>query len=477
MKSLLAAAFPAALVLGAAGCALSPVRLTSGMGLPPQTLPPQVLRQTAPTLPDEPEVCFFALHGRREPQYPVAFRDAGRFRAFRVLTAEASSPAGCGVLVSLRQTGTSVLGTSFVELYSPYATEPVQRAAAEGAGGPVWGFQTIARYLKRGLQPGRPLRAKLDALRRSGTPLDDRGVAALAGDGLMTADWLGAYLKFYRGAPLDVSEPASPAAASVPAAPAVAAAPERPAAARTDLDDLPPERPSNPHAYAVVIGIERYREGLPDAEFAAADARLTAKYFERVLGVPEENLALLTDDHATKGDFEKYFERWLPNRVEAGDTVYVYYSGHGAPNPAKGDAYLVPYDGDPTYIGSTGFAVSRLFADLGKLPAKSAFVAMDSCFSGAGGRSVIAKGARPLVNVVQSGVPAKVTVLSASAGDQISNSDASNGHGLFTYYFLEGLKKEGPDLKAVYEYLKPQVARAARRDDNSDQVPEWRGSR
>jgi len=246
-------------------------------------------------------------------------------------------------------------------------------------------------------------------------------------------------------------------------------------AARGELDDLPAARARNPRAHAVVIGVERYREKLPRADFAAGDARLAAEYFKRVLGVPEENLALLVDERAAKSDFEKYFERWLPNRVEAGDEVFVYFSGHGSPNPAKGDAYLVPYDGDPTYIDQTGYPLKRMYEQLSKLPAKSVTVAMDSCFSGAGGRSVLAKGARPLVTVaVVDALPPKLTVLAAAAGDQISNSYQEKGHGLFTFFLLKGLKEKGADMKTVFEYLKPEVARTARRELNSDQEPQWR---
>jgi hypothetical protein len=242
----------------------------------------------------------------------------------------------------------------------------------------------------------------------------------------------------------------------------------------SDIDELPPAGPTRPGTYAVVIGVEHYRSRLPNADFAVNDARLTAEYFKRVLGVPESNVALLTDAQATKGDFEKYFERWLPNHVGTGDTVYVYYSGHGAPDPAKGGSYLVPYDGDPTYIESTGFEVKRLLGDLSRLPAKRVYLALDSCFSGAGGRSVIASGARPLVNVLPAEVPANVTVLSASAGDQISNSYRVKGHGLFTYFLLRGLTKKQGDLLAAFDYLKPEVSRVAKSEYNSAQEPQWR---
>jgi len=151
---------------------------------------------------------------------------------------------------------------------------------------------------------------------------------------------------------LDAKKPWLLLGAQAPSAPAPSVA--APSPPRSDLDELPAQARTR-KAHAVVIGIENYRESLPAADFAARDARLAARYFRRVLGVPEANIALLTDAHATRGDFEKYFERWLPNRVEPGDEVYVYFSGHGAPNPAGGEAYLVPYDGDPTYIEQTGY--------------------------------------------------------------------------------------------------------------------------
>ena len=273
-----------------------------------------------------------------------------------------------------------------------------------------------------------------------------------------------------------MSAPEEPAAESSPQMPAAPPAPTT-ASRRSDIDELPSASASNAHSHAIVIGVENYREKLPSADFAAADARLAAKYYKRVLGVPEENVALLINDKAAKSDFEKYFERWLPNRVEAGDTVYIYYSGHGAPNPKTGEAYLVPYDADPTYIEQTGYPIAKLYRDLSKLPAKKVVVAMDSCFSGAGGRSVIARGARPLVTLKTSDVPENLTVLTAAAGDQISTSYDDKGHGLFTYFFLKGLKEKGPNLQAVYDYLKPEVSKVARREYNADQTPQWQEGR
>lgn len=251
---------------------------------------------------------------------------------------------------------------------------------------------------------------------------------------------------------------------------------------KSDIDQLPAKQAvKNNRAYALVIGIEQYRQKLPTADFAAQDARLVTEYLTKILGYPEENVVTLLNDRAAKSDFEKYFEKWLGNNVEQGSTVFIYYSGHGAPNSKSGDAYLVPYDGDPSFIDETGYSLKRMYAALGKLPAKEIIVALDSCFSGAGGRSVIAKGARPLVMNLQSNtvLSKNMTVMSASSGDQTSSTYDEKGHGLFTYFMLKGIKNEDVvqqdgslKIDDLYGYLKPQVERIARKQYNNEQTPQ-----
>lgn len=266
---------------------------------------------------------------------------------------------------------------------------------------------------------------------------------------------------------------------------AVASAPVAKPIPSSDVDVvqtvvLPRKRP----AYAVVVGIEQYRQGLPKADFADHDARIMRDYLVKGLGYQEENVVLLTNDHATRTDLEKYFEKWLGNRVDQGDSVFVYFSGHGSPNPKTGDAYLVPYDGDPAYIDTTGYPLKRLYDNLAKLPAKEVVVLLDSCFSGAGGRSVLAKGARPMGLSAEKAMVAggKTLVLAASSGEQVSSTYTTKNHGLLTYFFLKGLQGEGDqnkdgviELGELFGYVKPQVERVARREYNNEQAPQLLG--
>jgi hypothetical protein len=251
---------------------------------------------------------------------------------------------------------------------------------------------------------------------------------------------------------------------------------------KSDVDEIPSiKAKQNKNSYAIVIGIEQYRQKLPTADYAVSDAKLVNEYLTKVMGYPEENVVLLTNDKALQSDLTKYFEKWLHNNVEKDSRVFIYYSGHGAPNTKTGDAYLVPYDGDPAFIAETGYSLKRMYAALGKLPAKEIVVALDSCFSGAGGRSVIAKGARPLVMNLQASVALSrnMTVLSASSGEQVSSTYDEKGHGLFTYFMLKGIKNEDVikqdgsiKMDDLFGYIKPQVERIARKQYNNEQTPQ-----
>jgi hypothetical protein len=232
------------------------------------------------------------------------------------------------------------------------------------------------------------------------------------------------------------------------------AAPEKPAVNIRNVPDFHAKARGND--YAVIIGIEKYKD-LPPSDYSRDDAALVREYF-RALGFRERNIELITDSNATRSAMEKALEAWLPNRLKTGGRVFVYYSGHGAPDPVTGEAYLVPYDGDPGYLAVTGYPLRRLYDALGKLRAAEVTVLLDCCFSGAGGRSVLTKGARPLVMLVETGTLAgNIAVLSAAQGAQISMSSPEKGHGIFTYHFLGALVEGKKGLADIYYYMKPLV--------------------
>ena len=266
-----------------------------------------------------------------------------------------------------------------------------------------------------------------------------------------------------------------------PAAEVVAAPAPKAAQASDDVDQPKVQLAKHPDDYAVVVGIEKYSNDLPDAQFAEHDA-VAVKNHLLALGYPERNIKFLTGPRATGTSLASYIEEWLPRNVKADSRVFFYFSGHGAPSEF-GRAFLVPWDGNPNFLEKSAYPLKKLYSQLGNLKAKQVIVVLDSCFSGAGGRSVLAEGARPLVTKVDTSVAqnSKIVLFAAASSKEMTTTLKDQGHGIFTYYFLKGLggaaKREDGVLTArgLYDYLKPEVQDAAAHQ-NREQTPVLEGA-
>jgi hypothetical protein len=231
-----------------------------------------------------------------------------------------------------------------------------------------------------------------------------------------------------------------------------------------------------PGSYALVIGIEKYRD-VAAATGARHDAERFAEMARTTLGVPEDNIRTLLDERAGKSDIAKQM-RWLQSNVPAGGRIYLYFSGHGAPDPTSGVSFIVPYDGDPQYLSESAIKMTEVIGDLEKTKAKDVLAIADSCFSGQGGRSVLAPGTRPLVRVQEVKTTARVALLSASSGAEISGPSADGKGGLFSKYLIEAIGSGQADmngdgqisLKELEDWIKPRVKREAKKA-NRDQNP------
>jgi uncharacterized caspase-like protein len=243
----------------------------------------------------------------------------------------------------------------------------------------------------------------------------------------------------------------------------------KPSSSTEDVDVPPATRTKvDREAYAVVVGVEKYRD-IPAVEFAARDAQSVYDYLTMAMGFDPKNVVHLENERATRTDLATHLGPWLKDRVTAKSRVFVYFSGHGSPDPLTGEGYLIPYDGSPKYVGETAVSLKQLYDGLSRLPAKDVTVVLDSCFSGAGGRSFLAAGIRPLVNVRLSAPSGNMVVLSAARGDQISTYYPEAQHGIFTYFLLKGLRGAAEAGRGgvittgkLFEYLRPEVEREAR---------------
>jgi len=229
-------------------------------------------------------------------------------------------------------------------------------------------------------------------------------------------------------------------------------------------------KPSN---WGLIIGLENY-SSLPDVRYAQKDADLVKKYFELIMGVPQENIIYLINADATKGKIEGLLRTYLPMNVDKDTTLYVYFAGHGMPSLKGGDAFLCTYAADPRFIEHTGYKLETLYEDLDALPVDKSIVFIDSCFSGASsrGEQLLLTDVRPaLIKVDNIKMPSDRTIaIAASESDQVSGSYPEKEHGLFTYFLLKGLR--GPadtddnkniSLDELFSYVNTNVSKISRR--------------
>ncbi len=236
--------------------------------------------------------------------------------------------------------------------------------------------------------------------------------------------------------------------------------------------NIPKGKKTSSHALAIIFGIEKYKN-VSDANFASRDANFIKEYFEKVLQVPSKNIYYRNNSDVSKAEFDKVFSSggWLDKRLKKGKTdIYVYFSGHGAPDIKLNKAYLIPYDGDPNYASQTGYELDFLYSGLGKMDAKSTTVFIDACFSGVNRENeMILANARPVfIEINENYSIENLTVFTASGGKEISSSWPEKKHGLFSYYLMKGMRGDADkdnDSNITYgelgDYIKENVTLTA----------------
>ena len=241
----------------------------------------------------------------------------------------------------------------------------------------------------------------------------------------------------------------------------------------------------NVNGIAVVIGNREYGGDVPDVEFAVRDAEYVREYLIKTMGYRPGNIFYYTN--ATFSNMKVAFKK-LKNAVKKEKSdVFIYYSGHGAPDSLSGQGFFVPVDADPTFIKETGYAVKDLYTMLNTLGSKSTIVVIDACFSGSSGGSssanerMLLKRISPISIHIDKAMLTRENsaVCSSSTGVQVSSWYTEKKHSLFTYYFLKALQGDADSnkdnmltLSEIKDYIDDKVPYMARRLNNRVQTPQ-----
>jgi hypothetical protein len=259
---------------------------------------------------------------------------------------------------------------------------------------------------------------------------------------------------------------------------------ERPAEIASSAPPTPKPPPARDR-WAVVIGVGRYEnDGIPRLTYAVPDAEAIYQTLVGPGGFKKENVLLLTDRTERKPTLRSI--RWalgtfLSRSARKDDTVLIFFAGHGAPEvdprglERDGLAkYLIPIDADPDDLYSSAFPMDELQTVFARIEAERVVAFLDACYSGtAGGRTFTSRKTRSgsvddlfLERLTRSRGRAIIT---ASRPSEVSLELAELGHGVFTYFLLQGLKGAGDlnrdgivSLQELYEYVEQQVVGKSR---------------
>jgi hypothetical protein len=245
----------------------------------------------------------------------------------------------------------------------------------------------------------------------------------------------------------------------------------------------PPTVP--PDRWAVVIGVGNYESpGIPKLRYTVSDAEAIYQVLIGPAGFKKERVLLLTDATERKPTVRNI--RWalgtfLSRSARKDDTVLIFFAGHGAPETdprglerdglAK---YLIPSDADPDDLYSSALPMDELQTVFGRIEAERVVAFLDACYSGAaGGRTFGSQ--RTRTGSVDDLFLERLTrskgrvIITASRPTELSIELSELGHGIFTYYLIQGLKgaadfnRDGiVTLQELYGYVEQQVTQKSR---------------
>ena len=250
----------------------------------------------------------------------------------------------------------------------------------------------------------------------------------------------------------------------------------------SDVDkNIPVNAGSNAHRYALIIGNEdytKYQTNLgseSNVAFAVTDASIFAAYCEKTLGVQHENITFLENAISSKMKQEIEKISKLVQYENGNAEIIFYYAGHGFPDEATKESYIMPVDISGSNV-TDGIKLSDLYQKLTENPVKRVSVFLDACFSG-GGRDAGLLAARSVkIRPKTNAIDGNILVLSASSGEQSSLPYKDKQHGMFTYFLLKKLQETKGDVlyKDLFDYVKQQVQLNSIKVNGKDQNPDLR---
>ena len=262
--------------------------------------------------------------------------------------------------------------------------------------------------------------------------------------------------------------------------------------------------------YGLVVGVGKFKSGITPLQYAVRDANLFYRFLLEQAGFTKNNTYFLADQNATSSNVVRYLNG-IRNAATEDDLVVVYMSSHGTPPDKFGGVYIVTYDTEVKpreRVWHTSVAESALKDFVENLKARRLVMILDTCYSNGayraipgflppGGKSLgvgdadegygvsTAQGKRLFgaKDIVLEDQPRKGTATEKSLGSQesygkvlISASSAGEKswesdqlrNSVFTYYFVDGMKRHDGSVKEAFDYSKPRTLQRVQQEKGAE---------
>ncbi len=240
--------------------------------------------------------------------------------------------------------------------------------------------------------------------------------------------------------------------------------------------------------WALIVGISSFKsKSVPKLQYAAKDAADFYRYLVNEANFDPSHVRILLNEEATERRvLSELGEKFLPNLVQPGDLVVVYFSTHGSPAhiDRQGKNYLVAYDSEPDELFTTGIEMKRLLESLkGRVRSNRVLLILDACHSGT--LNPNAKGLKRVANfdVNAIGQGKGQMVICSSMPDEQSWESRRYKNGVFTKQLLKSLreKESKTGLQETFSSVRDRVQKEVKQDRlGAKQTPvlnsKWEGA-
>jgi tetratricopeptide (TPR) repeat protein len=204
---------------------------------------------------------------------------------------------------------------------------------------------------------------------------------------------------------------------------------------------------AGPQTFAIILGISQYKH-VRHLQYADKDAELFRDFLKSPAGgrLGDDNIFMLLNEQALSTNFWSKGNKWLKAKsLRKGDRLFIYLAGHGDAID-EDEFFFLTYETNPAgdknnYLAGGSIQLYNLKSRIEEMTGNGVevYFIMDACRSNElpGGKD----GQTALTKAITQKNAGEITMLATGAGQE-SYEDArigGTGHGLFTYFLVDGL--------------------------------------